>query len=347
PSSGANIADFESPFEEEVAKEIRLLGYDVDSQVGTSNYRIDLGIRHRQKTGVYFLGIECDGASYHSSYNARDRDRIREEKLREYFHTLHRIWSTSWIQNKRKEIELLTEAIRRAEARGDEISISRIPLSRDKLEGEDPAYSEIKIIPTTFSSIKDQVGVPYRVWDLGSKPNLRRGAENDLLHTRSYSNLIRSMLLSLVENEGPIHRDNAVRRIALAAGYEKSALKITRAVELAIGQCKLNNSILERNGFLWPAKMSVPPVRFPVEKDYLTYRKIQEISEEELELAMKNIIKLGMSLELESIMEETARLFGFGRTGDQIRETLQERINELLKRGEFKLKDGYIHLDDK
>ena len=34
-----------------------------------------------KKTGNYVLAIECDGKTYHSSLNARDRDRLRQEIL--------------------------------------------------------------------------------------------------------------------------------------------------------------------------------------------------------------------------------------------------------------------------
>ncbi len=68
----------ESPFEEAVMRTLRAWGHDVVAQVGTAGYRIDLAIRHPEDPGRYLLGIECDGAMYHSSRAARDRDRLRE-----------------------------------------------------------------------------------------------------------------------------------------------------------------------------------------------------------------------------------------------------------------------------
>ena len=284
--------------------------------------------------------------SYHSSYNARDRDRIREDKLKEYGWTLHRIWSTSWIQNRRDEVERLAAAIRAAEARGDDHSVPPLSLSHDELQDKESVKPEIKVVPTTFSSIKEQVGVAYQVWNLKPQPGLRYGAENDLLRTSSYSNLLKSMVSSLVEHEGPIHREEVIHRIAVAAGYDKSGIKITQAVERSIGQCKLSGNISERDSFLWPVKMNSPQVRFPVENSYQTHRSIQHIPNEEMELAMKKIIKLGMSMEVDSLIDETARFYGFGKTGVQIREVLQDRVDELLRRGEFRMKDGYVHLDE-
>ena len=51
-------------------------------QLGASSYRIDLVAQHPKQRGRYVLAIECDGASYHSSPTARDRDRLRQQHLR-------------------------------------------------------------------------------------------------------------------------------------------------------------------------------------------------------------------------------------------------------------------------
>jgi hypothetical protein len=58
---------------------------------------------HPTKPGRYVLAIECDGATYHSSYTARDRDRLRQqhENLGWRF---HRIWSTDWFMRKEDEV---------------------------------------------------------------------------------------------------------------------------------------------------------------------------------------------------------------------------------------------------
>lgn len=103
--------DFESPFEVEVASELRSLGWTVQPQVGCSGYRIDLGIVDPQRPGRYLLGIECDGASYHRAKTARDRDRLREQVLQGLGWTLHRIWSTDWWENPQAQIALLHQRL--------------------------------------------------------------------------------------------------------------------------------------------------------------------------------------------------------------------------------------------
>ena len=122
PEMAGQQGETESPFEDYVATQIERLGCEVVPQVGVAGFRIDLGIRHPDWPYGYILGVECDGAAYHSSKSSRDRDRLRQEVLEGLGWRLHRIWSTDWFRNPRKEIEVLKEvvadALARAKAQG-------------------------------------------------------------------------------------------------------------------------------------------------------------------------------------------------------------------------------------
>jgi very-short-patch-repair endonuclease len=102
----------DSDFEVFVAKAIRAKGFEVVAQVGVANYFIDLAIVDPNRAGTYLLGIECDGATYHSSKAARDRDRYRQEVLEKLGWKLYRIWSTDWFKNPDEEIEKLLASIK-------------------------------------------------------------------------------------------------------------------------------------------------------------------------------------------------------------------------------------------
>jgi very-short-patch-repair endonuclease len=95
----------ESPFEEEVAAALIRHGLDPVPQVGCGGFRIDLALKHPAHPGVYCLGIECDGATYHSSKTARDRDRIRQSILEGLGWRICRVWSTDWIRNPDLQIK--------------------------------------------------------------------------------------------------------------------------------------------------------------------------------------------------------------------------------------------------
>ncbi|MER8683958.1 DUF4011 domain-containing protein [Mesorhizobium sp. M1405] len=108
--SGTHDA-FDSPLEDYVASQIRSIGCLVDCQVGVDGYSIDLAVRHPAWPYGYILGVECDGATYHSSRSARDRDRHRQEILENLGWHLYRVWSTDWFANPREEANKLRAAI--------------------------------------------------------------------------------------------------------------------------------------------------------------------------------------------------------------------------------------------
>ena len=83
-------------------------------QFGASRYRIDLVAMHPEKVGRPVLAIECDGAAYHSSATARDRDRLRQTHLQRLGWRFHRVWSTDWFYNREQETERAVSAYEEA-----------------------------------------------------------------------------------------------------------------------------------------------------------------------------------------------------------------------------------------
>jgi superfamily I DNA and/or RNA helicase len=93
------VDQFDSDFEQAVALALRGKGWKVQTQIGVSKFRVDLGVIHPDHPGVYLAGVECDGATYHSSPSARDRDRIRHLILENFGWRLIRLWSTDYFQD--------------------------------------------------------------------------------------------------------------------------------------------------------------------------------------------------------------------------------------------------------
>lgn len=90
-------------FERSIAAVLKEKGYNVVPQVGVAGFFIDLGVKHPAKAGAFLLGVECEGASYHSGRSARDRDRLRQEILVNLGWKIHRIWSTDWFKSRDSE----------------------------------------------------------------------------------------------------------------------------------------------------------------------------------------------------------------------------------------------------
>lgn len=89
----------DSDFEVAVMEALNHAGFECEPQVGVAGFFIDLAVKDPGCPGRYLMGIECDGAAYHSAKSARDRDRLRQEVLERLGWRISRIWSTDWFSN--------------------------------------------------------------------------------------------------------------------------------------------------------------------------------------------------------------------------------------------------------
>lgn len=138
-----------SDFEIAVARILNSYGYMTAFQVGVAGFFIDIGVLHPHRQNDFLLGIECDGATYHTGRSVRDRDRLRQEILEHKGWRIHRIWSTDWFKNREKEIERLIKTLKQIEA-SDKIRAV-------KIEPEKPVHTQPQEIITPISKSDDDL----------------------------------------------------------------------------------------------------------------------------------------------------------------------------------------------
>ncbi len=97
----------DSPFEVAVRRALESAGFTCEPQVGVAGFFVDLGVRHPRYPDHFMAGIECDGAAYHSSRSARDRDRLRQAVLESLGWHIFRIWSTDWFADPHAQLDKL------------------------------------------------------------------------------------------------------------------------------------------------------------------------------------------------------------------------------------------------
>lgn len=163
------VDQFDSDFEQAVANALRQRGWGIQTQVGVTKFRIDLGVRHPDKPGVYLAGVECDGAAYHSSPSARDRDRVRQIILEGLGWRLLRLWSTDYFIDPDGAIEKIHLALtnilqkdkldleKACTAKSDNLSILKSPESHiDNIDTTRDVGTQIKSeVPVSVVSVYD------------------------------------------------------------------------------------------------------------------------------------------------------------------------------------------------
>jgi very-short-patch-repair endonuclease len=277
--------DTESPFEDAVRRALEERGWSVHPQVGVAGFRVDLGIVHPDAPGRYLAGVECDGASYHRSATARDRDLLRERVLRGLGWQIHRVWSTDWWVDTGRALDTLDAALR-ADLDAAHQDSARSVLTPDidagtdaphSIDDSDDAATEAEFVSRSADTVRDtraaaeslgqyadrieldiSVGSnglisgtnnrQYQVADLkaaGFEPD--RGA----FYERTYRPTLRRMAAYVISVEGPIFDDLLVQRIARAHAFGRAAGRI-RDIILDVVERRFPRSTEGDRRIFWP-----------------------------------------------------------------------------------------------
>ena len=84
---------YKDPLAESIAEEVRREGRTAVTGIGTSDFRIDVGVLDPKWNGEYSCGILCDGPVYASAETAADREVIRPSVLTGLGWDIRRAWA--------------------------------------------------------------------------------------------------------------------------------------------------------------------------------------------------------------------------------------------------------------
>ncbi|RZK46874.1 MAG: DUF3320 domain-containing protein, partial [Hymenobacter sp.] len=318
------------PFEEAVQRALMARGYVVRPQVGSQGFYLDLAVVDPDQPGRYVLGIECDGAMYHSARSARDRDRLRQQVLEAVGWRLHRIWSTDWFRNPAAEADRAVaaiEAARRLAAldQPEELEVIAEAAPPTGLAREEPAA------PGTTSA-----AAPYQVAQLPPTIGQRE------LHQHPVGRLA-AWVTEVVAVESPVHSEEVTRRLAMAAGAAQVGSRIRASVAEAIQLAGKIGSIRGQGEFLWTPTM--PATAAPVRDRSalpLVSRKLAFVAPEEIAAAVRAVVRSSFTLPRKATPLPAARLLGFVRPSEEQRQLFVAAVDKLLAEGALTEKGGVL-----
>jgi len=326
-----SVGDFESPFEEAVAKALISKGWRLQSQIGVSAFRIDLGVVDPEAPGSYLAGIECDGATYHRSATARDRDMIREQILRGLGWDILRIWSTDWwvdadtvVEKIHAQLNALLEQ-RRAKRvlqsnvvplHGKQTEKVAAPVSALALDTENssplPQSLYAKAEPARASqSSETYVETDFTQTDVSVNP--------EAFFDGHYDPVLISMIERVVSQEAPLRDDVLARKIARAHGW----LRTGNRIQDRVNQLALNSYHFAKEGdltFIWKSQNDMQEIRFrkPASGES---RAVEEVSIPELVALAREIYERGIRQKLDGMSTMATRM-GLQRLRTASRERL-------------------------
>ena len=313
----------DSPFEHEVLEAIAAAGYTVQSQVGSAGFYIDMAVVDPARPGRYLMGIECDGAAYHSARSARDRDRLRQQVLEALGWRIHRIWSTDWFGNPKREV---ARAIAAIEAAKTTPATARPAVIESPIEREESAPPG-----------KRRSAPPYEL------AHLRIGPVENGLHSLPAGRLA-SLIVEVVHTESPVHIDEVYRRIADAAEVSRIGPRIRAALDQASESALGEKRVVRKGDFLWrPGQNEATPRdRSALEPED---RRIELIAPEEIEQAIHKVLLDSYGMALSEVAPAVSDLLGFSRAGEALRESVELMVNRLIAGGALQEQGGALRVN--
>lgn len=310
-----SVGGFESPFERAVARGLRGRGWTVVPQIGVSRYRIDLGVVNPERQGDYLVGVECDGAAYHSAATARDRDKVREAVLRSLGWSLLRVWSTDWWIDARGALDRLDAALKE-ELEAFRQRKAAEPVFSQSDDAEEVADGTVADDNDTAST--ELLGGSYRLTPLNDlNPN------RDRFNDPAYISSLQAMIGRVVTQEAPIRDDVLVERVARAHGIARSGPNVRARILLAARESVFLRPEGSGSVFIWLSQADQgdwAEARAPATSADI--RQIEDIALEELAAALR-------AAKGSDPMVEASRFFGIRRLSAGARARLQMAYNHL------------------
>jgi len=314
---------------DDIADALRLEGYEVDTHVGRSNFKIDLAVAQPDATDCYLMGILTDGPAYYNTKTVRDREVCQPSVLNLLGWNIMRVWAVDWFQNRENVLQRILQNLRQLQSGDTEAEASAaqqaVPgAQKFSLEGEQiiaPENPHQK--PYTFASLSQHRAE-------GNTDKLIAGREKLLAD-----------LKALVETEQPLVDTYIYKRIATAWNVPRVSAKLRQIVDRLLQFAYRDTKTSPSQTLYWDNAL--------VAAAYDCYRTgsdrdVADIPLIELMNAMAYAVEQQVSVPTDDLKRQTIRMLGFSRSGVKAEQATQQALSELVSRGVVVVTDSLATL---
>ena len=311
-------------FVESVAKALQAKGYAVNTNIGSSEYRVDIGIIDPGTPDRYLLGLLCDGYNYVASHTAHDRDVTTPAVLSLLGWRTYNIWSVEWWDTPEHVLNGIIREIERVKTKES---------AEDNVD--DIVDDDIEDSEQTEVVDKNEVIAPNsnaKEYITGNLPI--RFAESAMFSQGYYTDSVVEDVRTILEAEAPISRRLLIKRLINNYGISRNGVRINTYLTEVFEDMGLVTSGTE-DIFYWKDKEQL--------ENYSGYRLALEresldIAPEEVAQAILQVLKEQFAIDEEGLISETARLFGYASVRDNVLASMKRGI-------EYALKSNIVQLD--
>ena len=315
-------------FVEYVAGRLRERGFDAKTHVGSSGFRIDIGIIHPANKEEYAVGIICDGYNHAASRLARDREIVQSGILRRLGWKLLRLWCMDWWNDEEEALNNLVGKIQAALDDGPEDD-NNGPITSEPIEVEQKDES-------CLATHADDTIIPYETCELRPVSIL---PDEMTLHAK----MIKEYLRKVIDAEAPISYNLLCKRVLRACNISRMGPRIAACMNGLIRDLRPSCTA---GSFItyWRDDQdadSYPHIRVSNERD------ASDIPPQEACNAAVRILEEQGAQPADSLIREMAKLFGYSRVGDIVSAAMTEGIDLAKIRGLVEEENGKVRIKGK
>lgn len=313
-----------------ISKKLQEKGLEVKCNIGTSGFKIDIGVVHPNKPQQYILGVMLDGHYYYNAQTTNDREMVMPSVLKSLGWNIHRIWTMDWFENSDKIIDNIVEKVKQLQTQPEvEEAISTEQVV-------EPAFEPIKAIPEEVTPITiTSKQKPYVAAALSSVPN----ANSETIFEFQNRNAIKKQIQSLVETEAPISKNLLYKKVLQAWNTSRAGARLDKHLEGIIKEMSIMRTT-HHQPFYWNNNTTLDFYR----NNDIEKRNMEDIAPEEVVVALQEVVTNNLSIEEDELLRYLARTFGFAKVGKQIDILLHYSIEIASKKGIVKKENNRIKI---
>lgn len=316
---------------EEIAAEIREMGYDAKCNIGCSQYKMDIGIVDKKNPDTYILGIVLDGKNLKKAATTRDRFVLQPGVLKGLGWNLMRIWTLDWLDDR----ERVKNEIKQ--------TLDSIPLKQQSTKEEIQPLKE----QVVFEKVKAADVMKNMTASYVSATIPIRGVSEDYYAERTQEQ-IKEVIAMIVEQEAPISKKLLMRKVLSAWNISRGGARVENIFNAALKQMKVKLTKDQEAAFVW--KESQDPQHYSiyrVEDAFGNKRTMDDVPSQEILNGVSEVLNEQVSLTMDDLVRETAKKFGYSRLGKVIQNAVGYAILQGINRGTLrKMENGNVVLVD-
>ncbi|ULT24231.1 DUF3320 domain-containing protein [Sphingobacterium sp. E70] len=171
------------------------------TNIGTSGYRVDIGIVDPMHAHQYILGILVDGKNYFNTQTTNDRELLIPNVLQSLGWNIYRIWTLDWIKNRDKILNAIKAEIQRIV----NDTTAKEPIIIDASQ----AQSKTTLSVRSDDAIVSSKMKPY----VSAKVNPMTTASPELIYDAAYRTVLSDQILKIIRTESPISQNHLFRKV--------------------------------------------------------------------------------------------------------------------------------------